>query len=1730
MKKTFYRGLAFSLCIVLLLLSMPSFAAAALRYENSGTEFMDETDAGISLYNQEKNALPKLPGNIVPPQYKSMQSTKLYINYRLWKDEGVLCYGNYKSMPGNDFRAGMQQPGQPEKHGVNDGYYSNPYGGSRGEWRYHGYDVSGNKLTNIYFIPDSVVTKFDERNWVKDPWLNLPSDKRITASVYNDAAIRDRYDNTVKSGVQTWINKSMAQYNGVPLLGSTVDPEVFRYLNVESAPTTLRMGQGRMWHKRPDNSIWYQTVVVPTLEPKKDLPVAATITPLTPISVKDAGPAMDNKPVTLQFKVSAVLDDTAVINDAVKKTVYYTREDIKSWEFTFTPPVDVGTAKTESNVKKVENTGSSIFSLTTTYGKLRNRTLHLTATGQPLYNNEDSGIKDNASLDYTISMTPMPQPPPPVGEPPAVIDIPTIKIQNQIGEIAFDGVLFTEATDNTDMSMVTSTELYVNGQAVDYNTFFSGQYIFPATTSINGYMAEVICKYNLDESKIVLDGLTEQQKATIMSNVPVQYVSTDYAYVYPTKPIANFKISSNTWKQNRLISVKNTSNEGNIQLVIQKYPIVQYEWTYGGDTTQLRKGTDTDLTKELLYKKPGIYSLTLKVKNTLGKWSDPYTVDYQVLEDVAPAVGVNLAESVYTRNDKVSAWYYCAASTDGDIIKSSSIELWYDSNNDGTLDQKLSTWSNQVQFPDYTPTKLGYYKYKLSAQEDIASDTLMQHITEADKKSASYEVEFWVDNYRPLSDIYVNIPIQRPNIDVYFMLDKNLDPAKKDYMLNNRVNMANWLLGKNIIPNVNIWDMRTYTYTQPASTSINTGGSYPSFSTYYSSNGYSGTLSLSSVSNNSYSVDQGGQVTKTESKTVTLYGSQSGDYAFKDYPNGVAPTYPTSGSKSYSDADGYSGSLSTSYTYSGYAYPAPSYTNYHFQRNWTWSGTVYKTVTVWQPNIVWHNNYTGYYSGTIYKNVRQPYTDTFNPTAQKYVVYISDSTVSELSDLNMVMGYAKTAKLFLAGTSGIKTQRTYDQYFDVTGKSIDIIANDMLQKIAESSPAVEKYYVLQDQTFAMNTGQIDLESDPVVEQEMQYVQDLTYYDNPTGMEPEAVSVYSDTSWWKQTRYITQTETTNTYTYYQFVSKSWQIFASTTYSPKTSTPYSDPDGYSGTLYLKSTKCIYDSGAPSPKYKGSTYNRTKTYENIYGGTVSNSKYIKNVFHNVGKYTIYRRVKDKPSIDPNFANFSYYSGSTALEVYVVRKPIALAALDWDYDTATSTYKTSWVDQSYDPDHQYNRPDKGIVDRNIMWRKSGGQWNYGIPNNLTSGTYELNYYVLDPEGYWSDPFVMNFNLDPAPTMQFASELRSLNSSFGLDSLVQGHDLTGKTIPASEYLEAFNLWTRYPYNVRLDMAIYSDAASTTPLTPVKSVYYSAATGIKAGNDIYWNNVIYQIPATLPDRAYNFRITAVGDYGRTATKSFTLNVTTPVDLVPSLPAELTGGTSVQADAQTSMYVNTVEVNLFHGTAYERTYRLSKVFNAKSSIWTGSLSIPGGIPDGYYTARFTAFTPNGRSQTRDESFKLVNLSITNVSINGYWNHWRGQVDILGERLTNEPHRFLSLECVKIDITTFGNPERVAVRFSPELEAMSYTDPNGHTYDYNDDYFGYDVVFPADSTFPATGNHIYWEYHLPLAPSTKGWNNSRVRQPYKMTVTAFKGQTTAQYVINDIDITGNIYDLTYIQPKE
>ena len=1548
------------LCLVLFITGFQDIIVRAadsctvLKYENGGIEFFNQ-----STYDNYKknNLLPtQINGSPVPLTIKRDANT-YYLNHRLFTQKNLVVYGSYKSMAGNYFKCGYQihsdlDTKDPETK-YDGGYFLKPEGiyckgkeqnpkthkekcrTNRGEWKYLGFDINGEVFTNMWMINVATVTTFRERNWIKEPWSSTNEVKKVLSgkmSTYNEAAynIKDRYPIAIIQGLKNWIYKtfnSVDKFSGIPDGNDHYDPNVYEYLYIQSAPTIQKAGSGKMWHVRPDGSIWYQTFSVPNLgqtnklsgSGKRDLPLQCFVTAVSPMPDIPEGSELDKQKVKLEFQVKGELQDyvilkeeepapegwTSYYKDSVSRTVYYTRQDIESWDLKIHNISGIELTDAEMKTKNVvpksiaDNTVTANFSIETTVEEIKklpkqgdNFIIRVEATAKVNYldghNNSKSG--SNQFLTGTI-----PAPPEPDIEP-LIIDIPTIKINNHIGEIAFDGIQFSDVSDSTDMSTVKSTELYINGEQVDHNQFFSGSYIFPSTSDKNGYFAEITCIYNLDKSKIVLEGLTDEQKEKIMSDTPLKYVSTDYVYVYPTKPVAQFKLSSNSWKQNRILNVENNSTNGNIQLVIDKYPIVEYRWSYGGDTSQLNKGTDTDLKKQLQYKEPGAYSLTLECRNTLGKWSDPYTMEFRILEDASPDIELNLSDSVVTRNDEISAWHYEVNSTDGDKIASAKIELWYDSDNNGSVDTLIQEWNGLSDFPKYSPTQLGYYKFFVYAQDEFVGvngqETLSQFITDSDKKSASLECDFWVDNYQPLSDIYIDAPIERPNVDLYIMRDKELPQDKYEYLASNRVTMENALLGRNIIPNVNIWDMKTYEYSTPASTSSITGTSYPPEEVQYTSAGYSGKLQRTSVTDNGGYHDFGHYESRTETKTISSGGGYSSGHGY----GGSTP----SSSISYSDGEGYTGSMSIqNYVYTstpcGHSRsPAHGEGYFNWTRSWSgYSGTASRTVSYWVPNLQWISSYTGYYSGTIYKYVRQPYTDTWRGNSSKYILYVSDGDISEISDF--ISAVSKTdAKVILAGTTTIQKQYLdCAKFINTKDKTVQEILNEALEYIWEKTPAIQQSYILRNQQFTLNVGEDDLEKDEIVLRELQYVHDKDYFDNPTGQEAGTQAVFkADTGW------ITE-------------------------------------------------------------------------------------IKNSFSNVGKYQIYRRVKDKPS-GAYGDNYSYYSGATEVDIYVHRKPIAKAALDWDFDGATNTYRTNWKDLSFDLDHNITRAktDKGISDRKIMWKKEGGEWSYTIPENLSPGTYRIRYYVKDIENTWSDVFTMDINgtiftdvpeiiftLKDTPPMQFEAELRALKTTFR-------NPASPISLPAGEDLEVFNLWTRYPSNPYLTMALYN--LSGTRLSGIKTVSYSTGTGNKSGNDISWNNIPYNVPNTLIDGNYIFKITANAEQNKTIT--FPVTVKTPINLKGYIngretTAHINTGDTAQFKFTTSQYVSKTQLN-FEGQTYTSDAGKIKLISNTGMVKTWELRLDiadGAYPDGRQgRAEFKAWLPSGISEIVYVDYKFLGV--------------------------------------------------------------------------------------------------------------------------------------------------------------
>ncbi|MBM7615065.1 Athe_2463 domain-containing protein [Alkaliphilus hydrothermalis] len=1543
------------------------------------------------LYEDRKIPFKEIE-HLLPPGTQAENRKGFKLNTTIFVDKGIIVYGNH---PKNfnpreiDFKKGTQNPS-------GKGYYEKEIKGvlERGEYRYHGQDYEGNPYTNVHFKDDvDLGIDLSEKAWIGFPWeKGLAKESNMTR--------RANYDEDAT--FQNDINK--LYYDATK--ATTKNHQPYQIFNVLSPATLFNAGELRGWHVA-DNITYYQTFSVPKTE-KKMTPVEAKVTIQN--SPQELVMVEGQSEVTLEVKVEGILKDEGYIKK-LEEYIYYTRKDIKEFKIEL-----IGHG--EETIKlKGANGGYHVFEVTVGRSQL-NADSQITFTGKAtaIFVNDKSSGTDNDQTTVTlqqqgkgfaanfdvrnyISL--------PNGDMYGlhhvnyldgsigklkkydyVIESYTTGTSHAFGYTAssvdndiIDQALFnfikpivdgkteeqfvfrivqtvTQTDGQTDScgreilidlkspeepvlelpeininipdrwydiiplpvsnssKNIDSYSIKVNGMPVNSNAFLNGSYVFGASDIDRLYHIEIATNSTVDFGGV-------EQEGYLHGEQNLEGTMTKWVSVYSTKPRAQYKLDGN-YKQNRRLSATNTSNDANAEFVLSSYPINNYQWRYRsveGDMDSFRLRDISSLYKEFMFKEPGVYEVELVVTNTLGRVSDPYIVTFPIAEDYEPSIILNIWNNVLGRNEALNI-LHDVVSTEEDIITKNIIELYYDHNNDGNASQLLETFTNAEDFLGYTPTKLGTYKVVNTAEEAFGQPTLDEYITAEDTVKKVVEREFYVDNFRPLTELYIDIPIVLPEIDTYFMLDKNLDRAKNDYVLSSRMDIDNYLRGNNIRPKVATWDMHTYVYSQPASTSSFTGTSYPSSTIGYSSGGYSGTLNRYSVSDNGYTHDFGHYETKTESQSFT------GSHTNTTYSSGTVSPYTSKSSSNpapssiYVSGNGYSGYIPRTGTSTNWTHTdtySVSGNNWSSSASYTahYAGTLTKSVQVWKSNLQWVNQYTGHYSGTIYKHVRQPYTDPFRTLSDKYIIYISDGNISELADLQMVL--SKTdAKVILIGQDIIKSQIPHE-HFILNNKPIDQLVIEALDHIATSNPYVGQYYVVAgEETFNLSHGSYDDEGDTIIEEGFQYVQDQHYYDTPLGMESFANSTYSETTW-------------------------------------TST------------------------------------------------------VPTIFNKTGKFDIYRRIKDEPSSNPLFSSYSYYSNIPKITVYSHRRPIALAELDWDYDVGEDIYLTTWVDKSFDYDHLDSRGDKGIIERKVRYRRNGGEWIYKVPDRLNEGSYELEYYVRDVENTWSDTFTLNFTLSPAPPIQFDAKARAKETAFHLGS-----------IPASESLEVYEAWTRYPFDVKLEVALYQ---GTVRQTPIKTIQYSSTTGTKAGNDIHWNNISYQIPETLPDGGYTLKVSAIGEGGQIQHKDFPVTVRTPINLVVEDLPVFIGDTTATLKGKTTKYPHQVVAKLYYQTPQESSVQMSGTLLGNHKDWMLQHNVPTDMEEGLYKIEFTATTPNGNRETLLLTHQLLSLKVENLRIGAILDfNWEEYFQTPGKRPTP-----LAVEGIHVkDMPVFRNKQHQGIK--------------------------------------------------------------------------------------------------------
>jgi hypothetical protein len=584
---------------------------------------------------------------------------------------------------------------------------------------------------------------------------------------------------------------------------------------------------------------------------------------------------------------------------------------------------------------------------------------------------------------------------------------------------------------------------------------------------------------------------------------------------------------------------------------------------------------------------------------------------------------------------------------------------------------------------------------------------------------------------------------------------------------------------------------------------------------------------------------------------------------------------------------------------------------------------------------------------------------------------------------------------------------------------------------------------------------------------------------------------------------------------------------------------------------------------------------------------------VFDKVGKYEVVYQAKDNPKDDMNFDNYRLWSRhDKKLTLFVHRKPIAQFNYKMEYNSSLNNYSVEISDTSYDLDHM-SRSDRGIVERIWQYKEADDEgWTEGMPPSVLPAdkVYMVKLQVRDMEFEWSDPcirimytketelppvaqFVLwpdplpiymlaNINdnsYDPAgypiiqrtwtllkeQTQESYSELYSGSTAPLNYSLYGTGDYTlklqvrnSKGLWSEEYSQSFRVVDdEFPPTLTID-PVERDWENTNVRVYIKSsdegsglkhINYRWTNSKESPENISWNlstgnniivtqsqNGIWYLHVESYDKRNN-KIYLVGG-------PYKVDKTPPVVNVSPESGELSDSDEVYVTAYDEGGSGIKEVRYCWSDS-----GVMPLYGWEVTSSTTFYTAP--FNDGNWYLHIQAFDNAGNNYYKCAGpYNIGSLDITDVTIEGYWNHWRGQINIFGKRMSVEPHRFLSLERVKINIFTTGYADKVEIRFSPELEAMEFRDKYGNLYDYKKDfkldYVSFPAVFELDNTIK--DNHVYWEYALPLAESTKSWDDAMLREPYFMEVTVWKGSEWVRYIISDIEITGNIYDLTYIQP--
>lgn len=1136
-----------------------------------------------------------------------------YFNRELWENRSLIVYGDYSSIYPNDFKAATQ-------NATGIAYYNG------GEYRYHGYSQNGSKLNNLEFPDDAVGNNnLLTRNWIFQPWQTTsfaqPVFKNfvgISPSIYNSTAINN--SNTLEGSlVAKWINQSVdfirkGTQNG---RDSTSNLDPLHYINIDSVPSAYSSGQGTMLHLANNNKIYYQSFPIDRYQ-KEATEITASIAEIATVAISEAGN------ISLEILVNAQINDEAYINNGILESIYYTRKDISEWNFTLKNSLTSIDLFAKGFARDKNKTAYYLFQLELPRASYQDMldsnnsiNLHFLLEAEAVYATNDTGRAD-ATANKIIT---------------GAIDSELLIEANK--GVSFNVRAPSQILDvdrfaltlwENDISAAVEKYVEINGRRLDANEqqlFLTGNYQFPKIRE------DRIYNYSIN----YLNALGER------------FYYKSAVIVYDSVPHAQIRLAGD-FKENRSIRV--TADETISSSYLQsRTPITISKFKITSSSGEpLYYGINNNRLKEFLSKSSDEIIIEIVVESQYG--AREYQINLFISPDYPPDIIAYVWKNLLARGEGLDL--ICEAnSLDGDSIAELNYEIYYQSAV-GILELVASGPYDDTF--NYTPEQLGSYKIVFTATEEFGEATIDDHISASDYQQTLIEREFFVDNLVPVTKLFTDIEGTLPTVELTILLDEELDGETRNFLKDSRIELINSFRRKGVNALIEFWDLKTYVSEQTAYKSLATGTAYPPASYYYLENGYSGTLTRTTVHNYPYTVDEGSYHSFTDSFTVTSAGD---GYSYSVYYKGVWQSGHNTDTPTllYYDADGYSGYLyKDSAWQSGkdtvvvgdYMYVTIYYTAFY-------SGVVTRNWQEWVPRYVTVNDYYGNYAGLVTNEIKQNFILDLIDESGKYLIYFTDEQVNNVLDYEKICEQLPAAPSILVGGPQSASQLATDYFIENNADNTAII--DQLIKIVSDRQKIEPgITILLNEKFELKYSDIDYEGDPIVKRGLQYVHDINFLDNSLGLEQGAEKEYSVTSFTDQ-------------------------------------------------------------------------------------------VKNSFAKPGLYTVYRRVKDEPI---GHAEYGGYSNIANLEIIAHRKPIAELQAITKYDYDRQIYKLSWMDLSYDPDFQFSKENKGIINSNFKYKDVNGDWVYGKPRELAPGEYQIKYVVMDCYGVWSEPFQHTLQLPASP------------------------------------------------------------------------------------------------------------------------------------------------------------------------------------------------------------------------------------------------------------------------------------------------------------------------------------------------------------------------------------------------